>query len=72
MSAARLNVRDATGGRRREPVVGGGSIKRLLAIAAFIAGGLATEFAHPVYCSTVSESRLRIWRKERRIHGRKD
>ena len=37
MSAARLNVRDATGGRRREPVVGGGSIKRLLAIAAFIA-----------------------------------
>ncbi|CAN0628390.1 conserved protein of unknown function [Burkholderia multivorans] len=72
MCAARLNAPDATGGRRAKPVVGGGSMKRLLAIAAFIAGGLATEIAHPVYCSTVPASGLRIRRKEGRIYGRKD
>jgi hypothetical protein len=33
-------------------------MKRLLAILAFLAGGLAAEITHPVYCSLVHAGRL--------------
>jgi hypothetical protein len=38
-------------------------MKRLLAILAFLAGGLAAEIAHPVHCSLVNVSRVRIKRR---------
>jgi hypothetical protein len=35
-------------------------MKRLLAILLFMTGGLAAEMAKPVYCSLISESRVRV------------
>lgn len=39
-------------------------MKRLLAIVAFLAGGLAAEIAHPVYCSLISASRVQAKRRK--------
>ena len=36
--------------RWRQPLRGGGRMRRLLAIVAFLAGGIAAEMAHPVHC----------------------
>lgn len=51
-------------------------MKRLLAIVCFVAGGLAAELAHPVYCAWLSESRARVGPdgdpKERRTDDRQD
>ncbi|AJY12175.1 hypothetical protein K6W16_27510 [Burkholderia dolosa] len=45
-------------------------MKRWLMILLFAAGGLATEIAHPVQCSLLSESRLRVGpRRERDERG---
>ncbi|MEX3957566.1 hypothetical protein [Trinickia sp. EG282A] len=38
-------------------------MKRLLAIAAFLVGGLAAELAHPVQCMLVSASPVRVKRR---------
>jgi hypothetical protein len=38
-------------------------MKRLLAILAFLAGGLAAEIAHPVHCSLVNVTRVRVKRR---------
>jgi hypothetical protein len=40
-------------------------MKRLLAIVVFVTGGLATELAHPVYCSLVYASRSQMKRQKR-------
>ena len=40
-------------------------MKRLLAIVAFIAGGVAAEWAHPVQCSMLYASRVQVKRKKR-------
>jgi hypothetical protein len=39
-------------------------MRRLAAILAFLAGGLATEMAHPVQCSLVNVSRVRFNRRK--------
>lgn len=39
-------------------------MKRLLAILAFLAGGLATEIAHPVQCLLVNAARVRVKRQK--------
>lgn len=45
-------------------------MRRLMAILAFLAGGLAAEMAHPVHCTLVNVSRVRIKRrKDRFIDG---
>jgi hypothetical protein len=36
----------------------------MLAIVAFVAGGLAAELAHPVQCLLVSSARVQIKRKK--------
>jgi hypothetical protein len=40
-------------------------MKRLLAIIAFIAGGVAAEMAHPVHCSLLNASRVQVKRHKR-------
>ena len=35
-------------------------MRRLMAILAFLAGGLAAELAHPVQCSLVNVNRVRL------------
>jgi hypothetical protein len=40
-------------------------MKRLLAIIAFIAGGVAAELAHPVNCSLLGASRVQVKRNKR-------
>jgi hypothetical protein len=45
-------------------------MRRLMAILAFLAGGLAAELAHPVHCTLVNVSRVRSnRRKDRSIDG---
>lgn len=39
-------------------------IRRLMAILAFVAGGLAAEIAHPVHCSLINATPVRV--KKRR------
>lgn len=39
-------------------------MKRLLAILAFVAGGLATEFAHPLQCTLVQSGGVRLKRRK--------
>ena len=39
-------------------------MKRLMAILAFLAGGFATEMAHPVQCSLVNVNRVRVNRRK--------
>ncbi|WP_255451533.1 hypothetical protein [Trinickia terrae] len=39
-------------------------MKRLAAIALFLAGGIATEIAHPVQCSLITVSRMQAKRKK--------
>lgn len=43
-------------------------MKRLLAVLLFVAGGCATELAHPVQCSLIAEQRLRLGKRTGR-HG---
>ncbi|MDR5816819.1 MULTISPECIES: hypothetical protein [unclassified Caballeronia] len=46
-------------------------MKRLLAMFAFLAGGLATELAHPVQCLLVNPGRMQSWRQRpRSIDGK--
>jgi hypothetical protein len=40
-------------------------MKRLLAIIAFIAGGMAAEVAHPVQCSMLCTGRVQVKRQKR-------
>ncbi|MGF6573354.1 hypothetical protein SAMN05443245_3649 [Paraburkholderia fungorum] len=40
-------------------------MKRLLAIIAFVAGGVAAEMAHPVNCSLLNASRVQVKRHKR-------
>jgi hypothetical protein len=40
-------------------------MKRLLALIAFIAGGVAAEMAHPVNCSLLTASRVQVKRHKR-------
>lgn len=40
-------------------------MRRLLAIVAFIAGGMAAEWAHPVQCSMLCASRVQVKRQKR-------
>jgi hypothetical protein len=39
-------------------------MKRLLAIVAFLAGGVAAEIAHPVYCLLVPAIRVQVKRRK--------
>jgi hypothetical protein len=39
-------------------------MRRLMAILAFLAGGLAAEMAHPVHCSLVNMNRVRVYRRK--------
>jgi len=39
-------------------------MRRLMAIFAFLAGGLAAELAHPVHCSLVNVNRVRVNRRK--------
>ncbi|WP_279635269.1 hypothetical protein [Paraburkholderia lacunae] len=39
-------------------------MRRLLAIFAFLAGGIAAEMAHPVNCLLVNASRAQVKRKK--------
>ncbi|MFT4507681.1 hypothetical protein [Caballeronia sp. 15711] len=39
-------------------------MRRLMAILAFLAGGLATEMAHPVQCLLVNVNRVRVYRRK--------
>jgi hypothetical protein len=39
-------------------------MKRLMAILAFLAGGLAAEMTHPVHCSLVNVNRVRVNRRK--------
>jgi hypothetical protein len=39
-------------------------MRRLMAILAFLAGGLAAELAHPVHCSLVNVSPVRVKRRK--------
>ncbi|SAK71294.1 hypothetical protein AWB75_03712 [Caballeronia catudaia] len=41
-------------------------MKRMLAVLAFLAGGIATELAHPVQCLLVSASRVQLKRQRQR------
>lgn len=45
---------------------GASNMKRLLAMFAFLAGGLATELAHPVQCLLVNPGRMQPWRQRPR------
>jgi len=47
-------------------------MKRLFAILLFAVGGLAAEIVHPVYCSSIVETRTRGGRKEARTDDGKD
>lgn len=40
-------------------------MRRLLSILAFVAGGLAAEWAHPVQCSMLTSSRVQMKRQKR-------
>ncbi|WP_268991413.1 hypothetical protein [Paraburkholderia translucens] len=40
-------------------------MKRLFAIALFVAGGFATEFAHPLQCSLIQASGVQLKRRDR-------
>ncbi len=40
------------------------SVKRMLAIVAFLAGGLAAELAHPVQCLLLTPARVQFKRKK--------
>jgi hypothetical protein len=42
-------------------------MKRLIAIAVFVAGGLAAELAHPVHCMLIGASAVRV--KRRALQG---
>jgi|GEM_PF-1806061 hypothetical protein len=44
----------------REPTRRGGRMRRLLTMLVFLAGGFAAEMAHPVQCSLVNVSRVRL------------
>ncbi|MEA3131144.1 MAG: hypothetical protein QOF46_2939 [Paraburkholderia sp.] len=39
-------------------------MRRLVAILAFLAGGLAAELAHPVQCSLINVKRVRVNRRK--------
>ena len=39
-------------------------MRRLMAILAFLAGGLAAELAHPVHCSLVNVNLVRVNRRK--------
>jgi hypothetical protein len=39
-------------------------MKRLFAIVALLAGGLAVEIAHPLQCSLITASRIRVKRRK--------
>ncbi|HZZ10083.1 MAG TPA: hypothetical protein VFE79_05285 [Paraburkholderia sp.] len=39
-------------------------MKRILAILAFMAGGVAAELAHPVQCSLINASRVQVKRQK--------
>jgi hypothetical protein len=39
-------------------------MRRILAIVAFLAGGITTEMAHPVQCELVNASRMQIKRRK--------
>lgn len=39
-------------------------MKRLFAIVALLAGGLAAEIAHPVQCTLITASRIRVKRQK--------
>ena len=39
-------------------------MRRLMAILAFLAGGLAAEIAPPVHCSLVNVNRVRVYRRK--------
>lgn len=41
-------------------------MKRMLAVLAFLAGGIATEMAHPVQCLLVNPSRVQLKRQRQR------
>jgi hypothetical protein len=40
-------------------------MRRLLAIVAFVAGGLAVELAHPLQCSLIQASGVQLKRRKR-------
>ncbi|MGF6773786.1 hypothetical protein P3T18_006300 [Paraburkholderia sp. GAS199] len=40
-------------------------MKRFFAILAFMAGGLATELAHPLQCSLIGTGRVQMTRRKR-------
>ncbi|WP_267929912.1 hypothetical protein [Paraburkholderia sp. ZP32-5] len=40
-------------------------MRRLLAIVAFVAGGLAAELAHPLQCSLIQASGVQLKRRKR-------
>jgi hypothetical protein len=40
-------------------------MRRLLAIVAFVAGGLAAELAHPLHCSLIKASGAQLKRRKR-------
>ncbi|WP_268761125.1 hypothetical protein [Burkholderia sp. Leaf177] len=39
-------------------------MRRFLAIVAFLAGGIATEMAHPVQCELINASRMLVKRRK--------
>ena len=39
-------------------------MRRLMAILAFLMGGLAAERAHPVHCSLINVNRVRVNRRK--------
>lgn len=39
-------------------------MRRLMAVLAFVAGGLAAELAHPVHCSLIDVNRVRVNRRK--------
>lgn len=41
-------------------------MKRMLAMLAFLVGGIATEMAHPVQCLLISPSRMQLKRQRPR------
>jgi len=40
-------------------------MRRLVAIAVFVAGGLAAELAHPLQCSLIQASGMQLKRRKR-------
>ncbi|QIE26521.1 hypothetical protein SBC1_42030 (plasmid) [Caballeronia sp. SBC1] len=46
-------------------------MKRLMAVLAFLAGGLAAEMAHPVQCSLVNVNKMNTVNRVR-VNRRKD